>query len=193
MTSSAISTQTSDQTRLLFFKRSGAMSEYLPVCSGSEARADAAEHRRARSASLLWFLLQWYSLTSCERLPSSLSYSHWCLSFEPANANSPNISTPWPPATAPSACQSGSSSCVLHPRPLTLLVHLPAAKKWAVLPSSPPLLPWTCHWEIRSRVPAWGGRGTQRLNSGEVCVHVWPKFQDFAWSPSCAERPRRWR
>lgn len=77
----------------VLFKQSNIMAESLPVRGGWEAwsplKSNAAVHERTRSVSLLWFLLQWYSLTSCERLPSSLSYSHWCLSFEPQTP------TPW--------------------------------------------------------------------------------------------------
>ncbi|KAI4818680.1 hypothetical protein KUCAC02_003982, partial [Chaenocephalus aceratus] len=65
-----------------------------------------------------------------------------------ANANSPNVSTPRPPATAPSACQSSSSSCVLDP-------PSSSSQQPKNEPTSPPLS-WTCHKEIRSRFPAWG-------------------------------------
>lgn len=145
-----------------------AMLEYLPVCSGLEAwpprKSDAVEHRHTRSASLLWFLLQWYSLISCERLPSRLSYSHWCLSSEPRTW------TPWTSLHLGPQRQS-------H-RPVNLAAH-PVSSTRPSPPISPrskpknelssPPLSWTCHLEIRSRVPVWGGWGTQRLNIGEVC------------------------
>ena len=162
--SSVISTQTSDQS--LFFKRSGAMSEYLPVCSGSEAQTDAAEHRRARSASLLWFLLQWYSLTSCERLPSSLSYSHWCLSFEPANAN-PRTSLHLGLQRQPHR----PVNLAAHPVSSTPAPHPPRpTQKMSRPPPPPPSSALDLSLRNKIQSPSLGGRGTQRLNAGEVCL-----------------------
>lgn len=159
-----------------------AMLEYLPVCSGLEAwpprKSDAVEHRHTRSASLLWFLLQWYSLISCERLPSRLSYSHWCLSSEPRTW------TPWTSLHLGPQRQS-------H-RPVNLAAH-PVSSTRPSPPISPrskpknelssPPLSWTCHLEIRSRVPVWGGgvRNTEVEYWWSVSTWgcVWPKFIDI--------------
>lgn len=73
-----------------------------------------------RSASLLWFPLQWYSLTSCVRLPSSRSYSHWYLSSEPQMSTPRTFLHLRLPALASSACQS-STSCLVK----TLFVPQP--------------------------------------------------------------------
>ena len=110
-------------------------------------RPDAAEHRRTRSASLLWFLVQWYSLTSCERLASSLSYSHGCLSVEPPT---PRTSLHLGPQRQP------------H-RPVNLAAHPVSSSQQPKRNPSPrpPALSWTCHWEIRSRAAAWGARNME--------------------------------
>lgn len=124
----------------------------------------------AQGQPLLWFLLQWYSLTSCERLPSSLSYSHWCLSFEPKRQLPEHLYT-----LAPSDSPSLSIwQLILCPQPPATPILFPGA----VLPSSVRDL------SLRNKIqrPSLGGvRNTEVEYLWGVCIwrFVWPKFQYF--------------
>lgn len=85
-----------------------------------------------------------------ERLPSSLSNSHWCLSFEPW------MPTPWTPLHLGPQRQTHRTvnlAARTHTQTHTVSFQQPKIE----LSSSP--LCWTCHKEIRSTVPAGEGVG----------------------------------